>query len=74
MQLLKIGNRLINPESILHASYDPAAMHPATREEWRECTVTFAPDETQTFYNEEAHRVWSYLCDQCLYHDVTIGE
>uniref|UniRef100_A0A832H0H7 Uncharacterized protein n=1 Tax=Oscillatoriales cyanobacterium SpSt-402 TaxID=2282168 RepID=A0A832H0H7_9CYAN len=61
MQLLKIGNRIINPEAILHVSYDPSNFHPATREEWRECVVTFGRDDEQIFYNEEADQVWAYL-------------
>ena len=61
MQLLKVGNRIINPAHILHVSYEPTAFHPATDDTWQECIVSFAGDEYEIFYNEEADQVWAYL-------------
>lgn len=61
MKLLQIGNRIINPAQILHASYEPTAFHPASRDTWKECVVSFAGDETAIFYNDEAETVWGFL-------------
>jgi hypothetical protein len=61
MHLLKVGNRIINPDHILHVSYEPTAYHPATADTWRECTVSFSGEEYEIFYNEEADQVWAYL-------------
>ncbi len=62
MQLLKIGNRLIDVKKIVTVSYDPKATHPMTVETWSECIVSFGCDDVQIFYEEEADIVWEYLC------------
>ena len=74
MQLLRIGNRIINPSHILHASYDPTAYHPASQETWRECIVSFAGDEYEIFYNDEAEQVWGFLCASMHCRNLAIKE
>lgn len=61
MKLLQIGNRIINPEKVIHTSYNPTAYHPASTDTWKECVVSFGCDEFDAFYNEEADQVWAYL-------------
>lgn len=70
MKLLRIGNRIINPEAIIAATYDIAAYHPVTQETWQECIVTFGCNDTQIFYNEEAEQVWSFLCSALDCHNI----
>lgn len=60
-ELLRIGNRIVNPLHILHVSYDPYASNPGSVQVWKECVVSFAGDEYEIFYNDEAETVWSYL-------------
>lgn len=71
MNLIRIGNRIINPNLILAASYDPTALHPATHETWAECIVSFGCDDMEIFYNEEAEQVWSFLCDALDCRNIT---
>lgn len=62
MQLLKIGNRVINVEHITHVSFEPEAINPqVTSESWAECVVSFTTDNLQVFYGTEAEQAWKYL-------------
>lgn len=65
MQLLKIGNRIINPEKITHVAYtqaldDPSPNHPQGRIH-RQCDISFERDSYEIFYDDEADLVWAYL-------------
>jgi len=60
-RFFQVGNRVFNLEAMTHVSYEPTAFHPATQDTWQECTISFANDECQTFYGEEAEVVWAVI-------------
>jgi hypothetical protein len=61
MQLLKIGNRIINPAHVTHVSYEPDATNPGSLNFWQECVVSFTGNDCEIFYDSEAEIVWAYF-------------
>jgi len=59
MELLRMGNRLINPDLITHVSYERETKI------GRECVVSFGCDDCVIFYNDEADVVWAFLSLHC---------
>lgn len=60
--LLKIGDRIINRDHVVHCTFDKQASLPHLPGVcWRECVVTFGPDDIQVFLDDEADQVWAYL-------------
>lgn len=66
MQLLRIGNRLINPSRITDASFDAVTedtilMVGGMDRPQKQCIVGFGNGSIQIFYDAEATAVWNEI-------------
>ena len=60
-ELIKIGNRIFDLNSITHASLEQCSK-PGIPFSWVECAVSFGNDDCLIFYGEEAEQVWKIVC------------
>lgn len=66
MQLLKIGNVIINPNNVTHVRYsqeiEPGDFTGSGKPEpYRRCDISFKEDNFVAFFDDEADQIWAYL-------------
>lgn len=65
MQLIQIGNRMVNLEAITSITYEPTDYIPGIGSTFSSCIVSFGCDDCQAFYGSDAENVWRYFTKVC---------